>query len=413
MIPQNRGLLLEPIAPEDFVFGADKSLETKFKGEPLQSNADWRPFLPVEEPQAPKFETQACVSFATSNALEIILRRQFDRVHNFSDRFIATGSGTSPTQGNTPKRVADFIYRNWSVFEREWPADVSTVDEFYTTIPYTLKSLAIGRGAEFEFGYEYVNPTLPELKKALQYSPLGISVPAWHLQNELYVRPNGATDNHFVVLVHIDDSGYLYVFDTYSPYLKVCSFLPTVAMRYHLKRKVKDERSWLRFLIDLIVATFQPTTTPDAIAPTTPQKPAEPAVEGRREALHQEALLWIDKDASPLENAPDDLACAESVSALIRRVYRDFPTRVSTARLHEELKKDKRFKATLDFKPGIIVISPTVGATIGHCGIATDDQRIMSNDSATGKWMNNYSLKNWVSHFRTKKGLRVYFFEPL
>ena len=136
------GLILEPPAPEDFSFGADRSLDIKFAGRVvLQPDGDWRGWVPPEEPQAPVYETFACASFGTDNTLEVLLRRQYDRVHDFSDRFVAKGSGTNPNQGNSPRTVAEFIRHNWAAYESEWPAgDAKTAAEFYGEIPQNLKT---------------------------------------------------------------------------------------------------------------------------------------------------------------------------------------------------------------------------------------------------------------------------------
>lgn len=157
---------------------------------------------------------------------------------------------------------------------------------------------------------------------------------------------------------------------------------------------------------------------PKELAPTAPVTAPvtapQPPQENKRQAVLEEAHLWIGKDVSPSDIADDELACAESVCNVLKYVYPDFPVLISTARLYEHLRKDKRFKATLDFQPGNIIISPTgTGVGHGHAGICAEDERIMSNTSATGKWENNYGLANWIAYFRHKKAMRVYYFEPI
>lgn len=248
---KNTGLIIEPVQPEDFVFGADRSLATKFQGEPLQPNAYWGIYLPEEEKQAPGYETSACVSFGTASAIEILANRIFHDRNNLSDRFVAKGSGTDQRAGNTPKKVADFIYRNWSVLEREWATkDAGSVEEFYADIPENLKTLAVARGAEYAFGYEYVGTSKAQLREALKYSPLGISVPAWHEKDKRYYRPKNQADNHWTVCYGITDEGELFIFDTYAPHLKVMhkDFTPSVAMRYHLAKQTVSDTLFNRFI---------------------------------------------------------------------------------------------------------------------------------------------------------------------
>ena len=47
-------------------------------------------------------------------------------------------------------------------------------------------------------------------------------------------------------------------------------FLPQVAMGYHLNRQVVDERSWIKFLIDIVLAAFG-LPNPAPVAPPLPQ----------------------------------------------------------------------------------------------------------------------------------------------
>ena len=133
-----------------------------------------------------------------------------------------------------------------------------------------------------------------------------------------------------------------------------------------------------------------------------------------RERIHTEARKWLGKDASPSDLAPEDRACAESVSNIVRQVLPDFPLVTGTYILWEKLKKDRRFKVTLEAKPGCIIISPTGtgnGQIIGHTGIFTD-KWVMSSDGTHGTWKENYTLDGWVQRYRKIGGFHVYFFEP-
>ncbi len=59
------GLILEPLKPEDFVFGSSQSLDTKFGAEtPLVPTGNWYPYLfaGIYSHQAPGYETNSCVT---------------------------------------------------------------------------------------------------------------------------------------------------------------------------------------------------------------------------------------------------------------------------------------------------------------------------------------------------------------
>lgn len=281
--PRNYGFIEPEIVPEDFQFGGERSLETKFGALPLQPNGDWREFLfdGIYSHQAPEYETNACVSHGTANALELLRRRLYQYDQDLSDRFIAKVSNTDPARGNTPKAVAEAVRKNFTVFEQEWGTkDALNVADFYKDIPQNLVTLATARGAEWDFGYEYVSLTKYAIKDALKYSPVGISVPAWFKdQNGEYYRPEGVRDTHWVCLMHIDDDGKMYVLDSYEPFVKVmsASFLPQVAMRYHLNRQIVDQNWFTKFMewihswifVSPEKPTESPTPTPEPKKPDT------------------------------------------------------------------------------------------------------------------------------------------------
>lgn len=411
---KNYGLLLEPLQPEDYVFGSAQSLSNKFKARTkLRPDSDWRPWLPVEEPQAPIYETNACASFGTNNALEILLRFQYDRTSDFSDRDVAKGSGTDPFAGNSPKRVADFIRTNWALFEQEWPANAAkNVFEFYADVPLELRQLAKGRGAEWDFGYEYVNTGSANIREALKYSPLGMSVPAWTAdQDGKYFRPSGMNDNHWVAAVAINTLGEIVVFDTYAPYIKTmrADFTPQVAMSYYLTRQIVSEKSWVQYLIDLVLAVFKPATLLIVPPPTPPAPTAA-------QRLADAATAAIGKDVTPDDKIPDEVACVASLVSVIPKDFGLDANLTYTPALLSALKANPKFKAVLDPQVGTVVVTPTVGTNTGHCGIYVEPNAIASNNSfgpKKGLWTVNYNRLSWRQYFVTKKGLKTFLFHPI
>ena len=237
---------------KDYVFGSSLSLSKKFGATPILPTGDWRPFVPTSELQAPSYETNACASFGTLNALETLKMVIFGNVSNFSDRMTSKLSGTDPARGNTPAKVADTIKKKWSVSEEKYPTlSAKTVEEFYQDVPVSLQTLAVAEGAEFEFGYERVSTRPEAIAEALKYSPLGMSVPAWAKdENGEYYRPIGWRDNHWVACVYQYPDGRKVIADSYEPFFKTmrADFIPEMAMRYHLKRQVVKDGFWEKFL---------------------------------------------------------------------------------------------------------------------------------------------------------------------
>ena len=248
---RNYGYLPEKIEiGKDYVFGGFSSIG----GEILQPDGKWDAFLPQEEDQNLNgVEPFACVSFTTLNCVEIIERRMYGRTENFSDRFLATISGTKAIGGNSPQTVAEALRKKGCVRETELPfsSDINTYDEFYGGVTNELQSKAMEFPAEFEFLHEYVAPSPAQIKEALKKSPLGVSVHAWLKDDKgLYYKPQGAQDNHFTVLFSYEEGHYWRIFDSYDNNIKFLrwDYPFGVAKRYSLKRQVVNETAWQRFI---------------------------------------------------------------------------------------------------------------------------------------------------------------------
>jgi len=252
----NRGLILKPLDPEDYIFGS----ETQLKGEILQPNGQWIDFIPEAERQyRDSFETNGCTGFGTLNMLEILTLRKFGRALNFSDRFLNKLSGTDPKKGNYPKAPAETLRKKWSVYEHEWPFDesIKTVEDFYAEVPKRLQLLALGRGAEWSFGYDFITNTNDvNLMNALMYSPLCISVALMPGEDGMYYKPEGWQDSHWTTLIGYKEGEYWLVYDSYPSHFDESTHIKKVkwdtkfqvAMRYTLDRQIVNESPWQKFI---------------------------------------------------------------------------------------------------------------------------------------------------------------------
>lgn len=120
----------------------------------------------------------------------------------------------------------------------------------------------------------------------------------------------------------------------------------------------------------------------------------------------------LGKDIAKTQN---DLGCAEAVSYLLLQLnISDFPKKgfLSTIDLYKYLSKSPNFKLINDYKKGAIIISPTSGKKIGHCGVVGTSW-IMSNNSLNGLFQATHNIKNntWKNFYEKKLGLKTYFFE--
>jgi len=135
--------------------------------------------------------------------------------------------------------------------------------------------------------------------------------------------------------------------------------------------------------------------------------------------LFYTALSFLGKDASPLDEAPDDLGCADSVSRIILSAFpKCIVGSISTAQLYKQLVASKEFVRVKFFKAGDIIISPTGMGTTGkipngHTGVVSEDEEVLSNSSATGLWTQNYTIQSWVARYRVLGGYPIYFFRKV
>lgn len=150
------------------------------------------------------------------------------------------------------------------------------------------------------------------------------------------------------------------------------------------------------------------------VAPAAPPEPPKPTM---REIIHKEARRWLGKDASPTNQAPQELACVESVCYILRQAGVDVPLLLSTIQLNRWLRESRAFVQTTDPKPGNIILSVTGSGNgtipYGHTGIFGESGKIMSNDSNVGMWLENYSIDTWVKRWRDRGGMKIYYFEAI
>lgn len=147
---------------------------------------------------------------------------------------------------------------------------------------------------------------------------------------------------------------------------------------------------------------------------------AFPRMPTNRELIHAKALSMLGVDASPKDQAPDELACMESVDNIHFRVFGDHicVNYLSTYWAFKAFLERPDFEQIPleDALPGDIIISPTQGSIVGHVGILGEGGIIMSNNSfadtngVRGIFEENYTLASWRRAFVMRKGLGMYAF---
>lgn len=177
--------------------------------------------------------------------------------------------------------------------------------------------------------------------------------------------------------------------------------MPAAEVRELQDKGIKlDDNSFI-VLLKRFISLFKTRKMPKTINDQSP-----------REKLLQAARNALGTELTPKDEVEDEVACASSMSALLKKVLPDFPHITGTATLFEHLLQDTRFKKTNLPKPGNIIISPTENSSFhGHVGVFLENEKITSNASATGLWSQNYDIGSWVSRYRAKGHLKIYIFE--
>ena len=308
----NGGFLDAPILNDEYMRGSSRSLGGSMDRAVLMPSGDWSQLAyDWQELQSPYFETMACVTFGTLHALEMLhhqrtisaslltekkigsagdpagssgepLNRAGGQLaanaalRRNSDRFIATLSGTT-ANGNTPQKVCETIRKKGLLSEAHLPVtpEINTWNKFYTGVTDRLKGEALRYLDSYKMGHEWVFqngvPTDVQkqlIREALKHSPVGVSVYAWaeHAVSEgdsrgssVYVSPKGVNQNHWCLVVRVNDDGSYVVLDQYEPFMKTLheDFRFGVAKSWEIQDAEKSW--WMKIWLRLVGVTIPAT----------------------------------------------------------------------------------------------------------------------------------------------------------
>ena len=141
----------------------------------------------------------------------------------------------------------------------------------------------------------------------------------------------------------------------------------------------------------------------------------------RRDILYHFAKLQIGKDVD--NTVSDEFACAISVNKIVERCLgKPIGGGASTHYMYKALlwspfwwkvSSFNPIKNPGDALPGDLVLSPSGYGNSkvipnGHVGIISTDKKIMSNNSLTGLWEENYTLTTWYMRYVVKGGYPMY-----
>lgn len=127
------------------------------------------------------------------------------------------------------------------------------------------------------------------------------------------------------------------------------------------------------------------------------------------------AISYLGKDVSPNDTAPDEFGCAETITDLLSYAGCDIPEILSTITLNHFFIINTAWEKVNIPQAGDIIICVTGtggrnGVTNGHVGVLLNDHQIASNDSATGRFIQNYTLDTWKARWVTLGGYPLIFY---
>lgn len=430
----NYGYIKDEICHDHYVLGGGFIPNKQI----VNPSGNWSNFLPVFEAQAAIFETWGCTCFGTLNCLEALLKYIKLKESNFSERFPYIGMQIRKP-GSSPHGVAEWIRENGLIAQEKLPM-TDSYNDFCQPDPLPVNMLIEGQGFlnEWEFKHEWVytgNDSFEEktakLKEALKYSPIGVSVYAWRQNGLVYFKNETDQDNHWTMLYHIDDKGYRHVFDSYEG-IKVLTpdYDFDMAKVYFLIKRTEPRDAYAtvitnikKTLLSLLQRLFSRTKKKEDRAARKKAKkkiikPIEPKkMETPSDKIYATALTFLGKDASPNDEAPDDLGCANTVSAIVRACGYQFAMFTSTYWMYEHLRISPEWQKIDQPEKGAIIISPTGFGNKkipnGHVGFCGEGDKILSNTSKTGNLDSNFTQDSWRSRYVVAGNYPIYYFRKV
>lgn len=135
---------------------------------------------------------------------------------------------------------------------------------------------------------------------------------------------------------------------------------------------------------------------------------------GSPSVLYTTAVPLLGKHITLNDNVPNEVGCAEAVSYVLKQAGITVPEGgiPGTATLYSFLKNNKSFVESSSYLVGAIIVSPTGMGNDkipGHTGICAN-YGILSNNSATGLFLETWNISNWISYYHQYGGLPIYYF---
>ena len=348
---------------------------------------------------------------------------------DFSDRYISILSGTT-RQGNSLKSPLRAVENEGLIPKSMLPVNKNMDwDDYHNREDITWEMRNLGKEFRKRFSINYERVYEPQFSDLLAQDLLDVAVYAWIKDGKEYVNP-GYPPNHAIMVYNKPD------FKAYDNYKDGGRFTKQLVSDYDFmdygyrvfislkKNNMNVIKNVVNILFNYIKQLFSSLSTEEKkeiISEIDTHLALIKDSMPKKEETNQQKLLRLAKenlgrDVTPQDKIPDEVACAETVSALIKKIDATFPIIPGTWTLDDFLKRSNKFHPTLDLEPGNILISPTGtgnGTIRGHVGIILEDSLVASNNSYTGKLDDQFSIDLWVKRYRRRGGFPLFVYKML
>ena len=201
-------------------------------------------------------------------------------------------------------------------------------------------------------------------------------------------------------------------------------YLATFAMKFFdfLDKILEWFEKWFKASVQVELPSTPPELPQELPIPAifipevreVPIPPEPPKIQPISPSEHFYNICKANLGVKLVSDENKELGCARAISTLRKKAFgNNEPFSDGTWALQEELKSNGNYSELNAPEKGAIIISATGTGNgtlphghVGVCGI----HGIMSNDSATGQWEQNYSYIGWESHFGKVGGFPIRFF---
>lgn len=280
----------------------------------LRSDGDWRPYVPEGEEQS-KYgvEPSDCYIEAQQHTLATLQEEEYGLPdQDYSGRFNANFTHGSP-QGGDPLLAAQSFRDQGLIPDSLLPftPEIQSWADFVSFKGGDKDAcLAAGRAwrkiwdPRYEVIWEKGDSLADKyarLRAHLKNGPVDASAYGWARDNTtgLYVKPAGATDQHLIEIVYLDEENCAYIWDSYKPFLKKLApfYNFDFGLGWTLERQSEEEKK-MTWLAQQIISLYK-----QVIALFITQKKMPPNTEEEYRTLHPEPVPPV----SPITTTAPDM----------------------------------------------------------------------------------------------------------